>query len=146
VSAIRRRSTSTCTPRAADRRSEHRLGAIHTYSVTVDFTIDTDITTEAADCVVETEELGTGTLNTATLEYSQGTLTDSACVPVPSGGGAGGGGGGGGGGKPPTDTLVPTDVVTAAPANDGPGLGHHHPHRRRHVLAVSHRRHRYAEA
>ena len=88
------------------------MGVTHTYTVTVTFTIGTDITDEDANCQLISGESGTGTLNTATATYRGGTIQDNACQGVPFGGGEGKGGGGGG--QPPTDTLVPTDSVSAA--------------------------------
>ena len=88
-------------------------GVTHRYTVTVEFTIDADITAEAADCTIQGTETGTGALNTATAIYSGGTIQDTACDEIPSGGGLGGGGGGGGGDQPPTDMLVQTDASAA---------------------------------
>ena len=95
-------------------------GITHTYTVTVTFTVDTEVlTTETADCVIDTDETGTGTLNTATVTFSGGSLDDSACAPVPTGGGSGGGGGGD---QPPTDMLAPTASLPGT-AEDGGLLG-----------------------
>ena len=88
-------------------------GVTHRYTVTVEFTVDADITEEAADCIIQGTETGTGALNTATAIYNGGTIQDTACDEIPSGGGLGGGGGGGGD-QPPTDTLCPTDTASAA--------------------------------
>ena len=44
--------------------------------MTVEFTIDADITAEAADCTIQGTETGTGALNTATAIYSGGTIQD----------------------------------------------------------------------
>jgi uncharacterized repeat protein (TIGR01451 family)/LPXTG-motif cell wall-anchored protein len=62
------------------------VGGIHVYTVRVTFTVEGSTTTTARDCVEESSENGTGTLNTATVTPSIGSTppsSDCAVIPDP---------------------------------------------------------------
>ena len=58
---------------------------VHTYTVTVQAHVPSDITAEQADCAVASAEEGSGLLNTATLSFwnGEGSDEDDACASVP---------------------------------------------------------------
>ena len=56
---------------------------VHTFELTVVVEVDPDITDEAADCVVDPGEAGTGFTNQATLDGDSGPDEAEVCVRIP---------------------------------------------------------------
>jgi len=60
--------------------------AVHTYVVTVQFTVDAKAVTFAnSDCTMDAGETGTGLFNTATTGVNDVDIAESACAPTPGG-------------------------------------------------------------
>ncbi len=58
---------------------------VHTYTVTVQFTVDSQaVTFENSDCTLGEEETGTGLLNVSTLDLNEVDAGEEACSPPPA--------------------------------------------------------------
>ncbi|MFJ2367817.1 SdrD B-like domain-containing protein [Microbacterium sp. NPDC087665] len=58
-------------------------GETHTYRVTIDTTVETEITVVEAECTTTTTETGGGFINEAELTVDGTTVTDKACGDIP---------------------------------------------------------------
>ena len=56
----------------------------HTYDVKATARVSSTITTDQADCTTGSDTEGTGLLNAATVLFTDGEATATACAPVPA--------------------------------------------------------------
>ncbi|MFK4836204.1 hypothetical protein ACI3KY_10790 [Microbacterium sp. ZW T2_14] len=59
-------------------------GVTHTYDVRVTARVSATITTDQADCTTTSDAEGSGLLNAATVAFTDGDATATACAPVPA--------------------------------------------------------------
>jgi LPXTG-motif cell wall-anchored protein len=80
-------------------------GGVHTYGVTVNFSVPAGSGGSSNDCTLEPGESGTGLLNTATVNNNGTTNQDTACAQV----------------VPPTPPPPPPPPATVPPSPEDPG-------------------------